>query len=340
MHTQNSILVSICCTTYNHEQFIKECLNGFVKQQTNFPFEILVHEDASTDNTARIVKEYENKYPNLFRCVYQTENQFLKQNTLINILFPMARGKYIAMCEGDDYWTDPNKLQKQVDFLEANPDYAICFNAVNTLSGTTEKPSVLNRSKEETYSILDLAEENIIHTASVVFRNGLFEKFPDWFNESPAGDYVLHMLNAKKGLIKYFPETMAVYRVHNAGVWGQHNVEVNHPKWLWLLNKLQAEDFSENVLKKISAQKNKVFVEYSEVLFQRKQYDLIKDAWHKFYKQDENFDLLMDLFITKINDLDQAINGIKNRKVYKAGQKLSDLRYKYSNLLNKKHDNL
>src|SRR5687767_12631322 len=104
-------LVSICCVTYNHGRFLRDCLEGFVMQETTFPFEILVHEDASTDDTAAILREYELKYPHLFRCVYQTENQFALQNTLINILFPMVRGKYIAMCEGDDYWIHPLKLQ-------------------------------------------------------------------------------------------------------------------------------------------------------------------------------------------------------------------------------------
>ena len=123
-------LVSICCVTYNHENFIRQCLDGFVIQKTNFVFEILVHEDASTDKTALILKQYETNYPQLFRCVYQSVNQFAIQNTLVNILFPMAKGKYIAICEGDDYWTDPYKLQKQVDFLEANPEFSICTHNV------------------------------------------------------------------------------------------------------------------------------------------------------------------------------------------------------------------
>src|SRR5437879_148231 len=112
----SNIAVSICCVTYNHERFLAECLEGFVKQQTTFGFEILVHEDASTDNTVGIINDYEARYPHLFRCVIQKENQFYKQNTLINILFPMAKGKYIALCEGDDYWRDPLKLQRQIDF--------------------------------------------------------------------------------------------------------------------------------------------------------------------------------------------------------------------------------
>jgi glycosyltransferase involved in cell wall biosynthesis len=121
------ILVSICCVTYNQKKYITECLNGFINQKTNFNYEILVHDDASTDGTSDIVKKYEKYHPKLFRNVYQKQNQFLIQNTLTNILFPMAKGKYIALCEGDDYWTDPLKLQKQVDFLDQNSKCSYVF---------------------------------------------------------------------------------------------------------------------------------------------------------------------------------------------------------------------
>ena len=132
-------IVSICCVTYNHEKYIRQCLEGFVMQKTDFPFEILVHDDASIDSTTRIVKEFEINYPHLFRCVYQTENQFLRQNVLTNILLPMARGSYISMCEGDDYWTDSNKLQIQVDFLEKNESFVGCFH--NTEERYEEDPN-------------------------------------------------------------------------------------------------------------------------------------------------------------------------------------------------------
>ena len=120
-------LVSILCDTFNHEKYISQALDGFIMQQTSFPFEIIVHDDASTDNTAQIIREYELKYPDLFVPIYQTENQFSKPevNIWTDITFPKARGKYIALCEGDDYWTDPLKLQKQVDFLEENPEYGM-----------------------------------------------------------------------------------------------------------------------------------------------------------------------------------------------------------------------
>ena len=125
----NSPLVSICCITYNHAQFIRKCLDGFLMQQTDFPIEILIHDDCSTDGTTEIIREYEAKYPNLIFPLYEEENQY-QQGKAAEIDFynyRRARGKYIAYCEGDDYWTDPLKLQKQVDFMEANPEYSVCW---------------------------------------------------------------------------------------------------------------------------------------------------------------------------------------------------------------------
>lgn len=119
-------LVSIVCITYNHEPFIRQCLDGFMMQKTNFKFEVLINDDASTDKTADIIREYETKYPDIIKSIYQTENQYSKGNhPWFDILFPITKGKYIALCEGDDYWIDPLKLQKQVDFLEKNPEYVL-----------------------------------------------------------------------------------------------------------------------------------------------------------------------------------------------------------------------
>lgn len=229
-------LVSICCMTYNHENYIRQCLDGFVMQQTNFPIEILVHEDASTDNTAKIVKEYEIKFSGLFRCVYQTENQFAKQNTLVNIMFPMSRGKYIALCEGDDYWTDPEKLQKQVDFLEANPEYSICFHEIMILKNGVLLDDYLTKKVPEETSILELAKGNYIHTPSVVFRNKLFKEFPEEFSKAPAGDYFLHMLNARYGKIKKINQVMAVYRVHDGGIHAKKTQTQKNDEWLTQLS--------------------------------------------------------------------------------------------------------
>ncbi|MBS1776235.1 MAG: glycosyltransferase, partial [Bacteroidetes bacterium] len=220
---EKEITVSICCVTYNHGNYIRECLEGFVKQQTNFNFEILVHDDASTDNTAGIVKEYELKYPHLFKCVYQTENQFYKQNTLVNILFKMAKGKYIALCEGDDYWIDPYKLQKQVDFLELHPEIFIC--------GTNTKVVYEDGTPSHLFNIsprVEITEERLLpieqlisplvpfHTSSVMFRK--IATFPSWFSSINNGDIAIFFLCALRGKVGVLPDVTSVYRRHATGI--------------------------------------------------------------------------------------------------------------------------
>ena len=126
--------VSVYCTAYNHEKYIRNALEGFIKQKTTFKYEVIVHDDASTDNTASIIREYEEKYPNIIRPIYQTENQYSKGIDFIkNDICPLMRGKYVAVCEGDDYWTDELKLQSQYDGLEKNPTCFYCVHKVNTI---------------------------------------------------------------------------------------------------------------------------------------------------------------------------------------------------------------
>ena len=127
-------LVSICCTAYNHELYITEAIESFLMQETDFPFEVLVHDDCSTDDTANIIREYEKKYPNIIKPIYQKENQYSKGVKITPIVIKKSVGKYIALCEGDDYWTDLFKLQKQVDFLEENDDYVITYASVEAFN--------------------------------------------------------------------------------------------------------------------------------------------------------------------------------------------------------------
>src|SRR5690606_29817302 len=120
---KESPIVSIICYAYNHEKYIKDALNGFVMQKTEFPFEIIIHDDASSDKTADIIREFEREYPHILKPIYQTINQYsIEKGKVTRICYEAAKGKYIALCEGDDYWTDPLKLQKQVDFMESNPE--------------------------------------------------------------------------------------------------------------------------------------------------------------------------------------------------------------------------
>ncbi len=213
--------LSIVCPTYNHVHFIRDALEGFVMQKTNFPFEVLIHDDASTDGTADIIREYALKYPDIIKPTYQTENQFGKSIYICrDILFPGIQSKYVALCEGDDYWTDPFKLQKQVDFLESHPDYSICFHPVKVHWENHSKPdSLYPKSKMLKKMNLDvLLQCNFIQTNSVVYRwrRECTKIFPDYI---APGDWFLHLLHAQVGKIGYLPEVMGVYRKHAGGIW-------------------------------------------------------------------------------------------------------------------------
>lgn len=220
--SNDEIMVSICCLTYNHEKFIRQALDGFLMQQTYFPFEIVIHDDASTDNTANIIREYETKHPNLFNVLYQSTNQksIYKSGMNPRFNYPRTKGKYIALCEGDDYWTDPYKLQKQVDFLEANPEYVGCYNGCKHVN---EFDEVIKATRYETYNS-PTAEQMLIAqgamiTHTVMFRN-LIKGYPPIFEGVPSGDTILYHLLGFHGAGKFLPDIQySAYRVHSGGIW-------------------------------------------------------------------------------------------------------------------------
>jgi len=217
-------LVSIICPAYNHQSYIAKALDGFVMQKTNFEFEIIIHDDASTDNTVQIIKQYEARYPHLFVNIYQTENQFSKSiHNISKICFAKARGKYIALCEGDDYWSDQYKLQKQVDFLENNPAYSICFTrglVRNSFLNTESVNSDIESGVE--LNVGDFIKENSQLTATTVFARNSNFKWPEWLNDSPFGDWGLYLLlmhgSAKKAWC--LPDITTVYLIHASGMHG------------------------------------------------------------------------------------------------------------------------
>ncbi len=215
-------IVSVCCPTYNHELFIAQAIDGFLMQRTDFPFEIIVHDDASTDRTRDIVRDYQSRYPQRIRIVQQEQNQKSRGKKALPILISLARGQYIAVCEGDDYWTDPHKLQKQVNFLEANPEYSLCFHDAfieKFSSGEQWDPRGAHPLRT-TYGLEDISRGNFIYTTSVLFRRSALTLFPPpWYDRLPMGDWPLWILCAKQGAIGHLNDCMAVYRLHERGVW-------------------------------------------------------------------------------------------------------------------------
>lgn len=218
------VIVSIKCFTYNHEKYIADALEGFVMQKTNFRFEAIVHDDASTDGTAAIIREYAEKYPSIIKPIFETENQYSKKDgSLRRIMNDHVRGRYVAYCEGDDYWTDPLKLQKQVDFLEANPDYSMCFhNAIEHWEDGKHKDNCFSNIECRDYSGLEIYQTWIVPTASVIINRSVL--LSDIYlksknsNNFVFGDILIFLSAANEGRICGMSETMSVYRRHNGGV--------------------------------------------------------------------------------------------------------------------------
>lgn len=209
------LMVSIHCLTYNHEPYIRQCLDGFVMQRTNFRFEAVVHDDASTDGTADIVRKYAERYPDIIKPIYETENQYSKRDgSLGRIMNEACKGKYIAYCEGDDYWTDPLKLQKQVDLMEAHPDCSLTYHACkNEFDNVDEGQHFgeLVKSEYEPIEILDYP----FQTATVMVRSNIIKS--ELYRKAQlticvSGDMMLFLTASRQGRVLGVNEQMSVYR--------------------------------------------------------------------------------------------------------------------------------
>lgn len=236
-------LVSILCVAYNQESYIARALDGFLIQKTDFPFEIIIHDDASSDRTAKIIKSYEKRYPHIMKAIYEMENQWSKQDGSIQrIMQGYVRGKYVALCEGDDYWTDEGKLQKQILFMESDEKYAMTYHAVRYVNN-----GKIKRVDKRFRSERDVSSEKIIEgggefiaTASICYRNEYGVLFPEFRKKAAVGDYPLQVLLAVSGKVHYFPEVLANYEECSVGSWSerskkaQQRIEHNVNEILWL----------------------------------------------------------------------------------------------------------
>ena len=209
-------LVSIVTLAFNHGRYLRQCLDGFVMQITDFTFEVIIHDDASTDDTAQIIREYEEKYPHIFRPIYQIENQYSKGVAIgATYLYPAVRGKYICECEGDDWWTDPYKLQKQADFLEAHPEYSLCCTAYGSMrmrDGFVKD----EKGTETDITMRQLMKKNLIGTLTVMYRKELHQEYMGQvlpvMPKFRMGDIPLWLFMASKGKIRKLADQTAMYR--------------------------------------------------------------------------------------------------------------------------------
>ena len=226
-NTENNklpLIVTIQCLVYNHESFLRQCLDGFVMQKTSFRFEVIVHDDASTDGSAAIIREYADKYPEIIKPIFETENLYSKRDgSLRRVMYRNTRGKYVAICEGDDYWTDPYKLQKQVDFLESHPDYVMCSHRFNQY---IEDKKLLEEDDDKDFQGADYDLKNLIggkwltQTLTLMFRRSALD-LQHFESYGMSMDIILMYELLRNGKGYCLPDIMAVYRYHGGGVWSE-----------------------------------------------------------------------------------------------------------------------
>jgi glycosyltransferase involved in cell wall biosynthesis len=224
--------LSVWMSAYNHEQYIAKAIDGVLMQQTDFDVEIVIGEDCSTDSTRKIILDFSDKNPGKFKLLLPEKN--LGMIPMFKATYPLCDGKYIAWLDGDDYWTDPLKLQKQVNFMEAHPEFVMCFhnvilkNEINHTEEIKELPYPMNA--DFSLSLSHFCSHNPVSACSVVYRNVLPEKLPDWFFELPFPDLAFYFLLTEKGKIQYLDEVMGVYRLHENGAWSGNNKYDNYRK--------------------------------------------------------------------------------------------------------------
>ena len=221
----HNYLVTVFCLAYNHEKYIRTTFEGFVKQKTSFKFKVLVHDDASTDSTPDIIREYMEKYPDMFEAILQDENKYQQGIDIEDkYLLPKIDTKYVAACECDDYWTDPNKLQMQVEYMEKHPECSLCVHDTEKIfeNGRSTGKSFNPSRKEKDYTFKDIALSEpsaYFHFSSLMWRNDTFRQKNPAFEMKGIGDYPMALYFAYIGYIHYIPKIMSCYRLNSIGSW-------------------------------------------------------------------------------------------------------------------------
>ena len=214
---QTPVKVSVIMLAYNIGEYIETAIKGVLRQKTSYPFQLVISEDKSTDDTLAICKRYKERYPEQILLIEHEKNLGYQKNYMDGLRH--CKGEYIAICDGDDYWIDRNKLQRMTDFMDANQEFAICFHRVINYYEENKSKSLSNGNQKVITNITHLAKSNYITNSSSLFRHSYFKEVPEWFSEIINCDYAMHLLNAQYGNIYYFRKPMAVYRKHKKGIW-------------------------------------------------------------------------------------------------------------------------
>lgn len=315
----NTPLVSVCVQTYRQEKYIQQCLESIAAQQCNFNYEILIGEDDSDDETRNICIDFANNHPDKVRLFLHHRKNNIKINgsptSRFNYMYNIfsARGKYIAMCEGDDYWIDEQKLQKQVDFLENNPDYSICFSKTKELLKNGKLINERVKVPSQTTTAVDLAFQNYIHTPSIVYRNiWRNQELPDFFVKLMVGDFPKNLMVANTGKIYQHKDAMAVYR-RDVGIFSSTGTEKR--------NKAEIEQFGpfmnyfkdKKIKQQLARRYVHLFQQLQPLISEQESRELLSKSFELFTDEDKN--KVLAQFIQKNNQLELAR---KNEWSYKA----------------------
>lgn len=265
--------VSVLIIIYNQERFLRQAVDSALMQQASFGYEIVIGEDCSRDGSAAILEEYKRKYPDRIRVFFNERNLGANRNFVKT--YGECRGEYVALLEGDDYWINPDKLQKQVEFLDVHQECSMCFHNARVTYEDNERDDRDFRSpgQKQHLKLEDLFEGNLISPSSAMFRKGLFDCFPEWFYDLYFGDWTLHILNAQHGDIEYLDQLMSVYRIHGSGI--------------------------SRSRKQITLSKVKLY-DYLDEHFNHK-YSPVLDRWKKFYEDELYAEYLKDS-LQSLND--------------------------------------
>lgn len=217
MKNNTALKLSVWMITYNHEKYIAQAIESVLSQRTTFEFDLVIGEDFSTDTTRSICRAYATRFPGKINVLEHSKNIGIHANLVATLR--ACRGQYVATLEGDDYWTDPLKLQKQVDFMDANPDFVLCYQKTREINEVTGEEKITNETDHPETDMIELLERGwFMRTGSLLFRNGLIGDFPDWYFAYRSTDYMLHILLAEHGKIKFLNDTTSVYRRHETGI--------------------------------------------------------------------------------------------------------------------------
>lgn len=220
--SSNEIEVSVICLAYNHEKYLEDAIRGFLIQKTNFSFEIIIHDDASSDGTPNIIEFYENRYPKIIKSIRQKKNQYSKlPNSILSIAFKKATGKYFSLCEGDDFWIHPDKLAIQKTIIESEINCSLVVHNAYTLKNETVINVFRKNIKYQIFGVKEIIKYygQFSPTASYFFKRQLIEVLPHWFDKASVGDILVELYSQKIGTGVYLPEYFSVYRINSVNSW-------------------------------------------------------------------------------------------------------------------------